>query len=103
MAAPRGTLPCVVVVLRIVLGVLLAVVAAVLVVPLLIVFDLVSGGTAFGLCPTGLRVCQPGYFTGIELLGVLLIVLFVAIAGIGLCVRGIRRFEKQADDYQQVQ
>ena len=63
----------------------------------------VSGGTALGLCPTGLRVCQPGYFTGIELLGVLLIVLFVAIAGIGLCVRGIRRFEKQADDYQQVQ
>ncbi len=92
-----------VVVFRIVLGVLLVVVAAVLVVPLLVVFDLVSGGTAFGLCPTGLRFCQPGYFTGVELLGVLLIVLFVAIAGIGLSARGIRHFEVQSNGYQPVE
>lgn len=92
-----------VVVLRIVLGVLLAVVAAVLVVPLLIVFDLASGGTAFGLCPTGLRACQPGYFTGVELLGVLLLVLFVAIAGIGLCARGIRYLDARNDEYQLVE
>lgn len=81
--------------LRFVVGVLLAVVAVVLVVPLFLVFDLVSGGTAFGLCPSGLRACQPGYFSGIELLGLLLIVLFVAVAGIGLCARFIRRFQER--------
>ena len=84
-----------VVALRVIVGILLAVVAGVLVVPLLIVFDLVSGGTAFGLCPSGLRACQPGYFTGIELLAGLLLVLFVAIAGIGLCGRAIRHFEER--------
>ena len=92
-----------VVALRIVLGVLLAVVAAVLVVPLLIVFDLISGGTALGLCPNGLRACQPGYFTGIELMGGLLAVLLVALVGIGLCARGIRHFAARSDDYQLVE
>jgi hypothetical protein len=98
MDAGRGTLPHVVVALRVVMGVLFAVVTAVLVLPLLLVFDLISGGTALGLCPAGLRVCQPGYFTGPELLGVLLIVVFVAVMGIGLCARGIRYLEKVEDD-----
>lgn len=98
MAAVPGTLPNVVVTLRIVMAVLLAVVAAVFAVPLLLVFDLISGGTAFGLCPTGLRVCQPGYFTGLELAGLLLVVGFVAIAGIGLCARAIRHLEKVEED-----
>lgn len=82
-----------IVVLRIILGLLLVVAAGVVVVPLLLVFDLVSGGTAFGLCPNGLGSCQPGYFTGIELLGVLLAALFVTGAGIALCLRGIRYLE----------
>lgn len=98
MCAARGTLRRVVVALRVVMAILLAVVAGVLVVPLLLVFDLMSGGTAFGLCPTGLRVCQPGYFTGLELLGVLLVVAFVAVAGIGLCARAIRHFEQAEED-----
>ena len=81
--------------LRILLGVLLAAAAAIIVVPLLLVFDLVSGGTAFGLCPNGLGTCQPGYFTGLELLGLLLAMLFVAIAGVGLCARAIRHLEEK--------
>ena len=81
--------------LRVILGILLAVVAAVVVVPLFLVFDLASGGTAFGLCPAGLRRCEPGYFTGVELLAVLLLVLFAAIGGIALCTRGIRYFEER--------
>lgn len=82
-----------IVVLRVILGVLIAVVAAVVAVPVFIVFDLVSGGTAFGLCPSGLRTCEPGYFAGFELLGVLLLVLFVAVGGIALCAKGIRRLQ----------
>ncbi len=81
--------------LRILLGILLAVAAAIVVIPLLLVFDLVTGGTALGLCPSGLGTCQPGYFTGLELLGVLLVALFVAIAGIGLCAKGIRYLEER--------
>ena len=99
MAVPGVTLHRVVVLLRIIIGILAAVVAAVLAVPLLIAFDLVDGGDAFGLCPLGLRGCNPGYFTGIELLGILMLVLFVAIAGIGLCARGIRHFQPQTNDY----
>lgn len=82
-----------VILLRIILGILIAVVAAVVAVPVLIVFDLVSGGTAFGLCPGGLRTCEPGYFAGVELLGVLLLVLFIAIGGVALCAKGIRYFQ----------
>lgn len=74
-------------------------VAAVVAVPVLIVFDLVSGGTAFGLCPGGVRTCEPGYFAGIELLGVLLLVLFVAVAGIALCAKGIRHFDEPSIEY----
>ena len=88
-----------VILLRIILGILIAVAAAVVVVPVLIVFDLVSGGTAFGLCPSGLRTCEPGYFTSVELLGVLLLVLFVAIGGIALCARGIRHFAGPSVEY----
>jgi hypothetical protein len=98
MGARPGTLPRVVVTLRIAMAVLLAIVVAVFAVPLLLVFDLISGGTAFGLCPTGLRVCQPGYFTGLELAGLLLVVAFIAIAGIGLCARAIRHLEKVEED-----
>jgi hypothetical protein len=83
----------VVILLRVILGILIAVVAAAVAVPVLIVFDLVSGGTAFGLCPSGLRTCEPGYFAGVELLGVLLLVLFVAVGGIALCAKGIRHFQ----------
>ena len=82
-----------VILLRAVQAILLAVVAAIAAVPLFLVFDLVSGGTALGLCPSGLARCEPGYFSGIELFGILLVALFVAIGGVGLCSAGIRRVQ----------
>ncbi len=82
-----------VILLRAVQAILLAVVAAIAAVPLFLVFDLVSGGTALGLCPSGLARCEPGYFSGIELFGILLVGLFVAIGGFGLCAAGIRRVQ----------
>ena len=82
-----------VILLRVVQAILLAGVAAIAAVPLFLVFDLVSGGTALGLCPNGLARCEPGYFSGIELFGILLVVLFVAVEGIGLCAAGIRRVQ----------
>ncbi|MFB3050104.1 MAG: hypothetical protein ACE1Z9_08140 [Acidimicrobiia bacterium] len=87
-----------VILLRVVQAILLAVVAAIAAVPLFLVFDLGSGGTALGLCPSGLARCEPGYFSGIELFGILLVALFVAIGGVGLCAAGIRRV--QSSKYQ---
>jgi len=86
-------MPHVIIVLRLILGVLIAVVAAIVAIPVLIVFDLISGGTAFGMCPGGLRTCEPGYFAGVELLGARMLALFVAVGGIALCAKGIRRLE----------
>jgi hypothetical protein len=102
MFASRGTLPGVVVLLRVVLGILIAIAAAIVVIPVFVVFDLVSGGTAFGLCPTGLRTCEPGYFAWAELLGILLLALFVLGAGMALCVRGIRHFQGAGAKYRAV-
>lgn len=99
MIACRGTLHRVVILLRIILGILIAVVAAVVAVPVLVVFDLISGGTAFGLCPSGVRTCEPGYFAGIELLAALLLVLAVAVSGIALCAKGIRHFDTPSIEY----
>ncbi|GMQ84452.1 MAG: hypothetical protein BMS9Abin07_0016 [Acidimicrobiia bacterium] len=91
-----------VILLRSIQVILLAVVAAVAAVPLFLVFDLASGGTALGLCPRGLARCEPGYFTGVELFGILLVALFVAIGGIGLCGAGIRRLRGSRNKYQLV-
>ena len=82
-----------VILLRAVQAILLAVVAAIAAVPLFLVFDLVSDGTALGLCPSGLARCEPGYFSGIELFGILLVPLSIAIGGVGLCAAGIRRVQ----------
>lgn len=88
--------------MRFIQAILLAVVAALAAVPLFLVFDLVSGGTALGLCPNGLARCEPGYFAGVELIGILFVVLFVAIGGIGLCAAGIRRVQGSSSKYQVV-
>lgn len=76
------------------LGVLIAVAVAAAVVPMLVVADLAGGGSGWGLCPNGLGTCSSSYFAGPELLAFLLIVLFAALAGIGVCSRWIRRLER---------
>lgn len=76
--------------LRIVIVVLLLVAAAIAVVPALVLFDLVSGGTGWGLCPTGLAVCDPGYFAGPELFAILSVSLFVVLGLVVGCLRLLR-------------
>ncbi len=82
--------------LRVVLGILLVVAAAIAVVPALVMFDLVSGGTGWGLCETGLGSCAMGYFDGPELFAVLTLALFVVLAGTAACVRGMHYLEMRA-------
>lgn len=82
------------------LGVFLLVVLAVAigVVPILVLIDLLDGGTGYGLCPGGLEFCDKPYSTGAELIIVLTIALFLTVWGIRLLMRLARRL--QDDSYQ---
>lgn len=82
------------------LGVFLLVVLAVAigVVPILVLIDLLDGGTGYGLCPGGLEFCDKPYGTGAELIIVLTIALFLTVWGIRLLMRLARRL--QDDSYQ---
>ncbi|HEY6634863.1 MAG TPA: hypothetical protein VI141_04535 [Acidimicrobiia bacterium] len=82
------------------LGVFLLVVAAVAIgiVPILVLIDLLDGGTGWGLCPGGLEICDKPYSTGAELIVVLSIALFLVLAGIRLLMRLARRLRD--DSYQ---
>ena len=82
------------------LGVFLLVVLAVAigVVPILVLIDLLDGGTGYGLCPGGLEFCDKPYSTGAELIIVLTIALFLTVMGIRMLMRLARRL--QDDSYQ---
>ena len=82
------------------LGVFLLVVLAVAigVVPILVLIDLLDGGTGYGLCPGGLEFCDKPYSTGAELVIVLTIALFLTVWGIRMLMRLSRRL--QDDSYQ---
>jgi hypothetical protein len=84
----------VLIVFRILFGVLIAVAVATALVPMLVIADLASGGSGWGLCPEGISTCSTSYFAGPELLATLLVVLFATLAGIAVCARWIRRLEK---------
>jgi len=81
-------------------GVFLLVVTAVAIaiVPILVLIDLLGGGTGWGLCPGGLDACHKPYSTGAELMIVLSLALFLTVLGIRLLMRLARRL--QDDTYQ---
>lgn len=76
--------------LRIALGILLVIAAGIAAIPALVLFDLVSGGTGWGLCDTGLSSCSTGYFAGPELFAILTVSLFVVLALAAICLRALR-------------
>ena len=82
------------------LGVFVLIVAAVAigVIPILVLIDLLDGGTGWGICPGGLELCDKPYSTGAELIVVLSIALFLVLAGIRLLMRLARRLRD--DTYQ---
>lgn len=81
---------------------LLGVVAvAIATVPLLVLIDLLGGGSGLGLCPGGLQQCEKPYSTGAELIIILAIGLFAVVAGIRILAKMARRL--QDDSYQVVQ
>jgi hypothetical protein len=68
------------------------------VVPILVMIDLVSGGTGYGLCPGGLEACDRPYTTGAEIVILLTLALFLIVVAIRLLVRLARRL--QSETYQ---
>lgn len=70
-------------------------------VPILVLIDLLGGGTGFGLCPGGIQDCEKPYSTGAELVIILAAGLFAVVAGIRILARMARRL--QNDSYQVTQ
>lgn len=82
--------------LIVLMGLFMLAVAAVGVIPLLIVLDLSTGGTGWGLCPEGMEVCESSYLAGPELIALLAAALFVGVALIAACARGLRALRRHS-------
>lgn len=67
-------------------------------VPILVLIDLLDGGTGWGLCPDGIEACNNPYTTAAEIGVLLTIGLFLSVLGIRLLMRLARRL--RSDDYQ---
>lgn len=90
-----------VVLIRIAVLVMALAAVAVATVPLLVLVDLLGGGTGYGLCPGGLEGCDKPYSAGPELAILLALSLFGLVLGIRLFMRLARRLRD--DSYQVTQ
>jgi len=82
------------------LGILLLAGVAIVIaaLPILVLIDLLDGGTGLGLCPTGLEGCDNPYTTVVEFAVVLTFGFLASVLGIRLLAKLARRL--QADEYQ---
>lgn len=67
-------------------------------VPILVLIDLLDGGTGWGLCPNGIEACDNPFTTAAEIGVLLTFGLFLSVFGIRLLMRLARRM--RSDDYQ---
>ncbi|HUF95806.1 MAG TPA: hypothetical protein VMO52_06955 [Acidimicrobiia bacterium] len=82
------------------IAIVLLVVAAIgiSVMPILVLLDLLEGGTGWGLCPDGLEACDSPYTTPFEFLVVLAVGLFAVVLAIRVVMKLARRL--QAESFQ---
>jgi hypothetical protein len=66
------------------------------VVPILVLLDLVKGGTGFGLCPGGMEACDRPYTTGAELVVILTLALLLVVVAIRILMKLARRLQQEA-------
>ena len=64
-------------------------------VPILVLIDLVAGGSGYGLCPSGIEHCDRPYTAGAEIMIVLVVALFAVVLTIRLLMRLARRLQNQ--------
>ena len=67
-------------------------------IPILVLIDLLDGGTGWGLCPNGIEACDNPFTTAAEIGVVLTLGLFLSVLGIRLLMRLARQM--RSDDYQ---
>lgn len=67
-------------------------------IPILVLIDLLDGGTGWGLCPGGLEACSNPFTTAAEIGILLTIGLFLSVLGIRVLMKLARRL--RSDDYQ---
>lgn len=87
--------------IRLVLVILVLGAVALAAVPLLVLFDLASGGTGWGLCPGGITECRNPYTAAPELAVTLTVALFVVVGGLRLMVRLSQRMKQRAEEWQE--
>lgn len=79
--------------IRVAVFLLGATAVAIATVPLLVLIDLLSGGSGFGLCPGGLEACDKPYTTAAEFAVLLTVALGLSVLGIRLLMRLARRLQ----------
>lgn len=84
--------------IRVAVVVLSATAIGIALIPILVLIDLLDGGTGWGLCPDGLQACANPYTTAAEFGILLTLGLFISVLGIRLLMRLARRL--RSDDYQ---
>ena len=95
--------------LKVVRGLLILVALLLSIIPPAILVDLLTGGTGYGLCESGLAGCDTAYLAGPALAGRILAGLLLVVVGVRVVSRIIGRVEKHrgwkaaADYYQGLQ
>ena len=87
--------------IRIATFVLSALAILIAVVPILVLIDLLRGGTGWGLCPGGLEACSNPYTTAAEFAVMLTLGFLATVVGIRLLMRLARHI--QSGEYQVTQ
>jgi hypothetical protein len=70
-------------------------------VPILVLIDLLDGGTGWGLCPAGIEACANPYTTAAEFAVILTLGFLASVMGIRILMRLARRL--QSGEYQVTQ
>ena len=83
-------------IIRFLIRVLVAAIVAVALIPLYVLLDLRSGGSGWGLCADGFGRCRTSYFSGFELIAVLLLVLMALVLAIGGLVELLRYLRRRS-------
>lgn len=87
--------------IRLLILLLSATAVAIAAIPVLVMIDLLGGGSGFGLCPNGLDACEKPYSTGAEFAVILTIALLLVVVAIRLLMKLARRLRD--DSYQVTQ
>ena len=86
---------CMAVLLIRIAGLLMALAAVgIAAVPLLVLVDLLAGGSGYGLCPGGIEACHRPYSAGAELVLLMSGILFALVLGFRILMRLARRLEE---------